>query len=250
MKDESVEVEALLRLQSRLLHVARLATLGEMSSGIAHELNQPLCAVANYAQACERLLRAPQPDIEEICQSLHEITAQALRAGEAIRRLRSLARPDTEAPADELEINSLLEELTELILSDTRHHQVRFVFEPSPRALRVRADRAQIQQLVLNLVRNAVEAQLDSPPECREIVVRTDTAATGEVRISVCDHGPGVSSVIAPHLFDPFCTTKPAGTGLGLAMSRTIARANSGTLEYRPNVPAGACFTLTLPAAA
>ena len=240
------EIEALLRLQDRLLNVSRLATVGEMSSGIAHELNQPLCAMANYAQACDRLLSLPDPDIAEIRQSLQQITSQALRAGAVIQRLRSLARPQ-QACRELLDINSVLGEVTDLIQSDTRQHQVRFQQELAAGLPQIRADKPQIQQLVLNLVRNAVEAQADIPPEEREVKVRTTLTASGEVEVSICDRGPGVATSIAPHLFDPFCTTKSAGTGLGLAMSRTIAKANSGTLEYRPNSPAGACFALTLP---
>jgi two-component system, LuxR family, sensor kinase FixL len=243
------EIEALLRLQNQLLNVSRLATVGEMSSGIAHELNQPLCAVANYAQACDRLLSLPNPDIAEIRDSLQQITSQALRAGDVIQRLRSLARPQQALP-ELLDINTVVLELSDLIQSDARHHQIRFRQELAGGLPQVRADKPQIQQLILNLVRNAIEAQADIPAEQREVTVRTTLTGNADVEISVWDRGPGVSTSIAPHLFDPFCTTKSAGTGLGLAMSRTIARANAGTLEYRPNSPAGACFALTLPSAA
>lgn len=242
------EIEALLRLQDRLLNVSRLATVGEMSSGIAHELNQPLCAVANYAQACDRLLSLPNPDIAEIRESLQQITSQALRAGDVIQRLRSLARPQ-QACRELLDVNTVLTELTDLIQSDTRQHQIRFQLELGAGLPQVRADKPQIQQLVLNLVRNAIEAQADVPADGREVKVRTTLTDEGNVEISVADRGPGVSTSIAPHLFDPFCTTKSAGTGLGLAMSRTIAKSNSGTLEYRSNSPPGACFALKLPPA-
>ncbi|HEY6923531.1 MAG TPA: ATP-binding protein [Steroidobacteraceae bacterium] len=242
------EMEELLRLQDRLLHVSRLATVGEMSSGIAHELNQPLCAMANYAQACDRLLALPDPDIGEIRDSLQEIATQALRAGDVIRRLRSLARP--QRPTRELvDVNTLIAELTDLIQADTKHNRIRYRFEAGLDLPRVLVDRSQIQQLVLNLVRNAVEALAEQPVEAREVAVRTARTSTGDVEISVTDHGPGVSATVAPHLFTPFCTSKPAGTGLGLAMSRTIASAHDGNLEYHPNTPTGACFTLTLPAA-
>jgi C4-dicarboxylate-specific signal transduction histidine kinase len=242
------DLEALLRLQERLLHVSRMATVGEMSSGIAHELNQPLCAVANYAQACDRLLALPDPDIGEVRDSLQEIAAQALRAGEVIRRLRNLARPPR--PSRELaDINTLIAELADLIQADTKHNQVRYHFEAGLDLPHVLVDRSQIQQLVLNLVRNSVEAVAEQPEEAREVTVRTARTHTGDVEISVSDHGPGVSATVAPRLFTPFCTSKPAGTGLGLAMSRTIAGAHDGNLDYHPNVPTGACFTLTLPAA-
>jgi C4-dicarboxylate-specific signal transduction histidine kinase len=242
------ELDALLQLQDRLLHVSRLATVGELSSGIAHELNQPLCAMANYAQACDRLLALPDPDIDEVRHSLQAIASQALRAGEVIRRLRSLARPHL-AQRELTDINPLITELTDLIQSDAKHHKVRYRLEVGSGLPRVEVDRLQIQQLVLNLVRNSIEALTEQPPELREVVVRTAGSTTGDVAVSVSDQGPGVPASIAPHLFAPFCTSKAAGTGLGLAMSRTIAHANSGTLNYRPNQPTGACFTLTLPAA-
>ena len=242
------DLETLLHLQERLLNVSRLATVGEMSSGIAHELNQPLCAVANYAQACDRLLGMPNPDIAEVRETLQEISSQALRAGDIIRRLRSLARPQ-EAHHELTDVNLLLTQLNDLIQSDAKRNQVRYRLETATGLPQVSADRPQIQQLVLNLVRNAIEALAEVPPESREVTIRTYCNDNGEVVVRVSDRGPGVSSAIAPHLFTPFCTTKSAGTGLGLAMSRTIAQANSGTLEYSPELPTGSCFTLTLPAA-
>ena len=243
----SPELQALLRLQDRLMHVARLATVGEMSAGIAHEINQPLCALANYAQACDRLLRLPAPDIAEISYGLKQIAAQALRAGEIIRRLRSLARPQA-VRRERTDINVVVAELTDLIQSDTKHHEVRYRPELGAGLPRVEVDRVQIQQLVLNLVRNAIEAVSELPLEFREVIVRTAMTQSGHVEVCVCDRGPGVSPLIAAHLFEPFCTTKPAGTGLGLAISRTLAAAQHGTLDYRPNFSTGACFVLTLPA--
>ena len=244
----SYDLEYLLRLQDRLLHVSRLAAVGEMSNGIAHELNQPLCAVANYAQACNRLLELPNPDMEEIRDSLNEIASQALRAGDVIQRLRSLTRP-REAQQEVLEINALLAELSDLVRSDARQHGVQYQFEPGGPLSAVRVNRAQIQQLALNLIRNAIEAQLEVSTDSRAVTLRTTMNHNGEVEITVFDNGPGVAPAIVPHLFQPFSTTKPHGTGLGLAISRTIARAHSGSLTYQPNSPAGARFTLTLPAA-
>jgi two-component system sensor kinase FixL len=235
------------RLQERLTHVSRLATVGEMSAGIAHEINQPLTAVANYAQACDRLLGMPDPDIEEIRGALKEITAQAVRAGDIIRKLRSLARNDVMKRVA-TDINALVGELTELIALDTKAHEVSYRLEFGPNLPETCVDRAQIQQVVLNLVRNAIEAVAESAGK-RELVVRTLTLADGDVEIAVCDNGPGVLQSIVPRLFDPFCTTKPHGTGLGLAISRTIVKSHEGSLDYRPNAPSGACFVVRLPRA-
>jgi two-component system sensor kinase FixL len=234
------------RLQQRLWHVSRLATVGEMSSGIAHELNQPLAAIANYAQACDRLLGRPDADLDEVRGAQKEIAAQAVRAGDIIRRLRSLARQQ-DGRREPTEINLLITELTDLVRSDAQAHHVQYRLELGDGLPRPEVHRTQIQHVIFNLVRNAIESLAGTPDKPREIVVRTCRTRDGEVEVSVCDSGPGVSSSVAPRLFDPFCTSKPAGTGLGLAISRTIIGEHGGTLDYRPNVPVGACFTLRLP---
>jgi two-component system, LuxR family, sensor kinase FixL len=234
------------RLQERLTHVSRLATVGEMSAGIAHELNQPLTAVANYAQACDRLLGMPDPDIEEIREALKQITTQAVRAGDIIRRLRALARNDV-MKREPTDINVLIGELMELIQLDAKTHDVHFRTDLAAQLPQVEVDRAQVQQVVLNLVRNAIEALAESTTTPRQITVRTQELADRSVEITVCDNGPGVSQTIAPRLFDPFCTSKTHGTGLGLAISRTIIKSHQGSLDYRPNTPRGACFTVRLP---
>jgi two-component system sensor kinase FixL len=234
------------RLQERLWHVSRLATVGEMASGIAHELNQPLAAIANYAHACDRLLGRPDADLEEVRGALKEIAAQAVRAGDIIRRLRGLAHPHVDR-REPTEINVLITELTALVRSDAQAHDVQYRLELSDGLPRLEVHRTQIQHVMLNLVRNAIESLAETPRELREIVVRTSRTRDGEVEVSVCDSGSGVSPSVAPRLFDPFWTSKPAGAGLGLAISRTIIAEHGGTLDYRPNVPVGACFTLRLP---
>jgi two-component system sensor kinase FixL len=234
------------RLRERLWQVSRLATVGEMASGIAHELNQPLAAIANYAQACDRLLGRPDADLEEIHGALKEITAQAVRAGDMIRRLRGLARQHA-GRREPTEINGLITELTELVRLDAQAHDVQYRLELSDALPPLEVHRAQIQHVILNLVRNAIESLAETPDKPRKIVVRTSRTHDGKVEVSVCDSGPGVSSSIAPRLFEPFCTSKPAGAGLGLAISRTIIAGHGGTVDYRPNVPVGACFTVRLP---
>jgi len=237
------------QLQLRLAQVARLAAIGEMSGGLAHELNQPLTAVANYAQACDRMLGMPDPDIGEIRGALKEITAQAVRAGDIIHRLRTLARHDR-LDSELTDLNALLGELTGLIQLDARAHQVRCNFELAAHLPPISVDRAQIQQVIVSLVRNSIEALAEAIAATREISVRTRRSSPGTVEIVVCDNGPGVAASILPCLFDPFCSSKPHGTGLGLAISRTILRTHQGSLDYRPNTPRGACFIVRLPIAA
>ncbi len=247
MKDSNLRIDdATRRLQERLMHVSRLAAVGEMAAGVAHELNQPLAAVANYAQACERLLGMPDADLEEVRDALRQITAQAVRAGDIISRLRGLTRA-RESLGELTDVNALIFELADLIESDARLHESTCRFEFTEGLAPLTLDRAQIQQVVFTLVRNALEALDERPLGAREVVIATARTADGDVLIEVRDNGPGISPEIAQRLFDPFCTTKTAGTGLGLASSRTIARAHGGTLEHRPNTPDGACFLLRLP---
>jgi two-component system sensor kinase FixL len=245
VQDRSAE-DDVHRLQRKLIQVSRLTTVGEMSAGIAHEINQPLTAVANYAQACDRLLGQPDPDIEEIRAALKQITAQAVRAGDIIRQLRSLARNDAvrRVPTN---INTLIAEIAPLIARDARIHHVSYRLELARNLASARVDQKQIQHVILNLVRNAVEAMMEGCSGTPEIIIRTVASAAGGVEISVCDNGPGVLQSIGPRLFDPFCTTKTHGAGLGLAIGRRILRSHEGSLEYRSNAPSGACFTIQLP---
>ena len=247
--DERKADEDAHRLQERLMHVSRLATVGEMASGIAHELNQPLAAIATYAHACDRLLGLPDPEIEDVQGALKQIAEQAVRAGEIIRRLRSLARSQDllRTPTN---VNALIEELTELIQSDARAHGVLYRRELAPDLPEVVLDRAQIQQVIINLVRNALEAFALAQVDAAEVLIRTRRTADGDVGIAVCDNGPGVDPAVANRIFDPFCSTKPTGTGLGLPISRTIVSTHGGTLDYLPNLPAGACFHVKLPTGA
>lgn len=236
------------RSQERLDQVARFASMGELAAGIAHELNQPLAAIATYAQACDRLLASPAPVVAPVQDALRQIADQALRAGEVIRRLRHLVSDRTTEQRRE-DLGDVAREAAELAARDVRQHDVRLdlALETSP--LPAIVDRVQIQQVLLNLLRNAMEALGDLPTARRRIVLGTVRAGPHEAEIIVRDQGPGVPAAAAVHLFEPFFTTKTEGTGLGLAISRTIARAHQGTLGFRPAPPHGAEFFLRLPLA-
>jgi two-component system, LuxR family, sensor kinase FixL len=233
--------------QERLTNVARLATLGEMAAGIAHELNQPLTAINAYARACEHFIEMPQPDLAELRDAVREIGAEALRAGNIIRRMRQLVRVEAGERAP-VEANALIEDLKVLIAADARIQGTNVRYRLASAGIRVVADPVQLQQLILNLVRNAFEALATQPPESREIEIATAVIGGGDLEISVADNGPGVSPAIADRIFDAFCSSKPAGTGLGLAISRTIAQAHGGSVGNRPVSPHGACFYVRLPA--
>jgi len=234
------------QMQERLTHFGRISTMGEMAAGIAHEINQPLTAIATYSQACQRFLAQPNSDLADIQSGLQQIENQALRAGEVIRRLRSFVR-NREVRREPLDPNQLLDDLLMLAQTDTRHHSVHIRLERGENLPQVQADPVQMQQVILNLVRNGIDAMLDMPHDRREIVLGTRLNAEGAVEFTVCDHGPGLEEAAKAELFNPFFTTKPTGTGLGLAISQSIIRSHGGKLWHRPNPQGGACFCFTLP---
>ncbi len=233
--------------QERMTHVTRLATMGEMAAGIAHELNQPLAAITTFAQAAARMLDHDGADLQDLREALDQIASQALRAGEIIRRLRSLVR-NRESECESADLNKLIGELQSLIQVDARMHDVRVHMQLAESLPPVCVDPIQIQQVILNLLRNAIEAFEGVTGGAREITIRTAVLDDGDVELSVSDTGPGVAPEIADRMFHPFCTTKPNGTGLGLAISHTIIEAHHGVLGYRPRLPSGACFYFRLPA--
>ncbi|MBV8306385.1 MAG: hypothetical protein JO274_02790 [Gammaproteobacteria bacterium] len=237
--------EAPLALHGRLLNVSRMATIGEMAAGVAHELNQPLTAIANYAHACERLLSRPDADPGELREALRQISAQTSRAAEILRRLRALSRSQrgAQAPAS---LNALVSELSQLLQTDAVVHGVELSLNLARWLPEVLVDAGQIQQALLNLVRNSLDAL--SGRSGGHIIIRTALAAGGEVQLSVLDDGPGVSAEAMQRIFDPFFSTKENGTGLGLAITHTIVRSHGGSVGYRRNVPDGACFDILLPA--
>ena len=245
---KQIEREQNLHLaQDRLTRVARLATLGEMTAGIAHELNQPLTAITTYARACERYLGMANPDMAEIREAVREISAEGLRAGEIIRRLRRMTRADTADEHAPVEVSVLIEELRSLMLSDARAHEARLSIEIEPDLPPVSGNTVQLQQVILNLLRNALEALLECPPGSRQVQLSAVRTLDGPVELCVTDNGPGIDASIRDSLFDPFSTTKSAGTGLGLAISRTIVQGHRGSIEARPAPPRGTTFCVRLP---
>lgn len=245
-REDGSPAEAAGVLHGRMLQVSRLATIGEMAAGVAHELNQPLTAIANYAQACDRLLGRPNADLEDVRSALREIAAEAVRAGEILHRLRSLARSRS-MKRERTEINAAIEGLRHFILAEGRVHGARVDFEVAQPLPPVSIDPVQIQHVILNLVRNGLEAPADAGGAARELVLSTGLTPDGDVEIAIRDNGAGLSAQALERMFDPFFSTKPEGTGLGLAISNTIVRAHGGSLGYRPNVPRGACFCIRLP---
>jgi len=237
-------------LQAELVHMSRLTALGEMSSALAHELNQPLSAIANYLKGVRRLLEpsAQNPDQGRVQDALDRATEQALRAGEIIRRLRDFVRRgETEQRVESLA--KIVEEAGALALVGAKEHGVRVVFQLNADYDTVLTDRVQVQQVLLNLIRNAIEAMAGRPR--RELIVSSgpaDTTTGGEAmtEVRVLDTGGGLQEPVASQLFQPFLTTKANGLGVGLSICRTIIEAHGGRIWATPNPEGGTVFHFTL----
>lgn len=231
-------------LQGELVHVSRLTSLGEMASAMAHELNQPLTAAANFMKGCLVLLKREPTDKARLEEMIGQGADQALRAGQIIRRLRDFVSKG-EADRRIENLPQLLEEAGALAIIGAKERSVRLRYELDPRVRLVLADKVQIQQVALNLIRNAVEAMEDSPK--RELVVGARPVADDMVEVYVSDTGHGISPTAAAQLFQPFMTTKAQGMGIGLSISRTIVEAHGGRIWVEPNPEGGTIFRFTLP---
>jgi two-component system sensor kinase FixL len=232
-------------LQSELIHVSRLSAMGTMASTLAHELNQPLTAIANYLEAGRELLDAGGAEAATLLrEAIEESTSEALRAGKIVRRLRDfVARGEVERRVEDLP--RLIDEASRLALIGARERGVRAFFELAPDITTVTVDRVQIQQVLVNLIRNAIDAVAGQ--EVRDITISTCALDNAMVEVSVADTGPGLSPDIAARLFQAFATTKPAGMGLGLSICRTIVEAHRGHIRAEPRPTGGTVFRFTLP---
>ncbi|MFD1702939.1 PAS domain S-box protein [Methylopila henanensis] len=242
---ERRQAEARLQeIQSELIHMSRFTALGEMASTLAHEINQPLTAITNYLKGSRRMLERMEGEQASILRSaVDEAAEQALRAGAVIRRLREfVARGETERHIEDLP--RLIEEASALALVGAKERGVRVSFRLAPAARLALADRIQIQQVLLNLIRNAVEAMERAPR--RELEIATEALPDGLLAVSVTDTGPGVAPEIAGRLFQPFVSTKDDGMGVGLSICRTIVEAHGGRLDMSSPPGGGAKFTFTL----
>jgi C4-dicarboxylate-specific signal transduction histidine kinase len=237
--------EAERRHQAELTHVLRLATMGEMAAGLAHEINQPLAAIVSYARGCARRLRAGVTDAEGIAGAVDRIAGEALRAGDIIRRLRRLVRK--EAPRQEpVDLNSVVEDVVELFRPESRELAIAVDVRLEKDLPAVCADPIQLEQIVLNLVRNGIESMAENRAP-RRLAVATSVSAAA-VELVVEDTGPGLPQAQSERVFDAFFTTKSQGLGMGLSISRTIAESHRGKLIAEP-CATGARFRLTLPIA-
>ena len=235
-------------MQSELAHATRLSELGEMAAGIAHEINQPLTAISTYANACHRMLANEQSDAAELLNTLHLITDQAQRAGEVVRRLRAFTKKRS-GQRQLLKVNAIVDSTVRLAESDIRARNFQLCKRLAPTLPRVFADNVQIQQVILNLIRNAMDAMESAPSGKNIVTIETMPVDDNYVRVSISDQGIGLTEEIADKIFDSFFTTRDTGTGLGLSISRSIITAHGGIIDYSPNREGGVTFYLTLPTA-
>ncbi len=242
---ERQQTEARLQeLQSELVHISRLTAMGEMASALAHELNQPLSAIANYMKGSRRLLESSTDERSALLRdAMDKAGDQALRAGQIIRRLRDfVARGESERRVES--VKKLIEEASALALVGAKDQGVRVRFQFDPAVDLVLADKVQIQQVLLNLLRNAVDAMESS--QKRELVISTALGDGDMIVLSVSDTGSGIAPEMATQLFQPFVTNKRHGMGVGLSISRTIVEAHGGQIDVEPNPAGGTTFRFTL----
>ena len=237
--------QAARRLQDELAHVSRVSVMGEMAAGFAHELNQPLAAISNYSIGALRRLRSggmTQADVERLLELMAD---QARRAGQIIRRIRGFLTKEQQ-PRQPVDLNDAIRETVGLLSGEALKHEVAIEMRLQERLPRVEGDVIQIQQLILNLARNGIEAMGESDREPRELVIETE-ALEDAARMSIMDCGPGLGATAVERLFDPFYTTKTGGMGMGLSICRSIVQDHHGTLRAYPREPHGAVFEVILP---
>ena len=244
---EHVEAEEKARLQrEELAHVTRIGIMGELTSSLAHEINQPLTAIQSNAAAARRFLSAGEPDIVEIRQILDDIISDNTRAANIIRKIRAFLKREP-VPFEATDINDLISDVLSLLRADVLLPELVIVTEFSTGLPHISADRIQLQQVIINLILNGAAAMKDLPPSRREIRIKTAIEKHGNVKVSVIDSGTGIEADAMKHIFEPFYTTKQEGMGMGLPISQTIIEAHGGTMAASNNPDRGATFSFTLP---
>jgi C4-dicarboxylate-specific signal transduction histidine kinase len=241
--------EALRQTQADLAHVSRVMTMGALAASIAHEVNQPLTAIATNSSACLRWLAHDKPDLNEARGAAERMIRDANRASEVIQRIRDLVKK-TDLHKAWLDINDIIHEVVDLVQSEVRNHQVVLLTELSAALPPILGDRVQLQQVLLNLLLNGIEAMDTITERPRELRIRSQRLADDTVLVAVQDSGVGLDAQSMARLFDPFFTTKPEGMGMGLSISRSISEEHGGHLRASANAGPGVTFQLILPTGA
>jgi PAS domain S-box-containing protein len=235
-------------MRRELAHVARASILGELAGSLAHEINQPLTAILSNAQAARRMMAGGEADPEEIRDIIEDIINDDKRAGEVIHRLRSMVEKKESIATERIDLDEVICDIVRLLNSEILERQVKLVIEPAPEPAVVLAGRVEVQQVLINLMVNAMDAMRNQPQECRRLTLCTGRLP-GHAFVTVADTGPGIPEPILHDIFRPFFTTKSNGLGMGLAVSRYLVEAHGGTLTGDNHPDGGAVFRLILPAA-
>lgn len=237
------------RLRQELTHIGRVSAMGELTASLAHELNQPLTAILNNAEVAQKFLEADVPNLAELREILKDIVADDTRAADVIRRVRVLLEKG-ELDHVPLDINGVVGEVAQLVKNDTVIRNVPMSLELAAGLPRVGGDRVQLQQVVLNMVLNGIEAMRETNGRDPALVIRTFRAGSTSVTVAIQDSGPGIEMRHVDRIFEPLYTTKREGLGMGLAIARTIVHAHGGRLRASNNAGGGATFEFTLPVVA
>ena len=238
--------EEIHQIRERLSQFGRLSTLGEMAAGLAHELNQPLTAIATYTQACQRLIESGQSDDDEILATLKKCDSQAQRAGDVIRRLRQFVQKKELGP-QEVSCDDLIRDLAALAEVDARNNGIPLTIDVAAGLPEIMVDAVQIQQVILNLIRNGIDAMMNMDHYDEGISVSVTKFENDQIKIAVTDHGSGITKEDEKKIFQPFFTTKSSGLGLGLAICQSIVASHGGVLSFTKNPSGGTTFHFTLP---
>jgi PAS domain S-box-containing protein len=238
--------DSLRQAQAELAHVTRMMTLGELAASIAHEVNQPLSGIVSNGSACLRWLAADAPDLDEVREAVRDIVRDGKRAADVIARIRALATKRT-TPLEKLDLNETIRDVLVIVGDEAKRKSVMIRTQFADEVLPIFGDRVQLQQVMLNLVMNGLEAMSSVGERARELVITTGKIDAGRVQVTVKDSGTGLDTNTIERIFDPFYTTKPSGMGMGLSISRSILQQHGGRLWATPNDSPGTSFHFTLP---
>jgi two-component system sensor kinase FixL len=249
IEEERRSKEALYEKRAELEHVTRVATLGELTATLTHELTQPLAAILTNSHVVGRLLDAPEPDLQEVRSTMADICADTERAGEVIGGLRTMLKRDaTAAVLTNVDVNNVIRTIERVTRGDANLHRVTVQLDLSADVRPVKGDTVQLQQVILNLMLNAFSAMSGTERDgARRLVVRTNSMDRSNVRIEVQDSGTGIAADKLESIFDPFITSKPEGLGMGLSICRSIIERHGGKIWAANNLDRGATFSITLP---
>jgi two-component system sensor kinase FixL len=243
---ERMNAEAEARKQwEHLAHVTRMGLMGELTASLAHEINQPLTAIQSNAEAAVRFMAASEPDTDEVCQILEDISRDNARASSIISKIRAMLKKEP-IHFTVLDVNDLIADVLSLLRADSILRELVIIRDFSPELPPVFGDRVQLQQVIINLILNGAAAMKQVPPARRRLEIKTENQNESAVKVSVADFGTGIDEQNAQTLFEPFYTTKPHGMGMGLAISQTIIREHGGTICASNHPEGGAVFAFTL----